>query len=161
METPILRLHVNLHVVLAVPGPHRLPLLAAVSAPPAGPSSGHIPGDVCGSFPKNCTTLQILSYYTEPQPQRWVRPPIHLDYRGYKSPSLTTGLSGIRTVAPKMGSQRLIHRSSYSFLFKGCHSREIMGTGKMETWCPRFISTARAGNLNLPLTLFFTHTIMF
>ena len=37
---------------------------------------------------------------------------MHLDYGGCKSPSLTTGLSGIRTVAPRMGSQRLIHYAS-------------------------------------------------
>ena len=29
-------------------------------------------------------------------PHHSVRPPIHLDYRGCKSPSLTTGLSGIQ-----------------------------------------------------------------
>ena len=42
-------------------------------------------------------------------PQHSVRPPIHLDYRRCKSPSLTTGLNGVRTLAPRMGSQRLIH----------------------------------------------------
>ena len=38
-------------------------------------------------------------------PQHSVRPPIHLDYRGCKSPSLATGLGGIRTLAPRMGCQ--------------------------------------------------------
>ena len=35
--------------------------------------------------------------------------PIHLDYRWCKSSSPTMGLSGIRTLARKMGSQRLVH----------------------------------------------------
>ena len=58
----VLRLHVNLHVVLAVPGPHGLPLLASVSAPPASEFNGQIPGDISWEFPGKLNFLQILSY---------------------------------------------------------------------------------------------------
>ena len=58
----VLRLHVNLHVVLAVPGPHGLPLLAAVSAPPEGAFNGQIPGDISREFPGKLSFLHILSY---------------------------------------------------------------------------------------------------
>ena len=52
-------------------------------------------------------------------PQHLVRPSIHLDYKGCKSPSLTTGLSGIRTLAPRMGSQPLIHHANPPQLGQG------------------------------------------
>ena len=44
---------------------------------------------------------------------------------------------------------------------KGCHSRVIMGTGKMATWYPRFVSTARAGNFNFKFKVPNYHLHMF
>ena len=38
-----------------------------------------------------------------------LRPPIHLDYRGCKSPSLTRGLGRIQNLNPRMGRRHLIH----------------------------------------------------
>ena len=59
----------------------------------------------CSPYPVSLTTGLL--------PQHSVRPPIHLDYRGCKSLSLNTGLSGIRTLVPRMGSQHLIHYAKW------------------------------------------------